>query len=501
MLDVCLILEGTYPYVSGGVSTWVHGLITSLREIKFGIVHIGSRDIVRDFKYTMPSNLLDLRDVFIHEYSPPEKLDLPKRGQPWHDLEQFHVGLRNKDASGFKSVMRGFCEHATRSIDGHDMLFSKEAWDLVQQLYRQSAPEVSYVDYFWTWRCTHLPIQRILAADIPEAGVYHTVSTGYAGMLAAMAKIRYQRPMLLTEHGIYAKERRIEIDQSTWINEPGMQAAAAASSMVVSDQRSFFRDWWIRMFAGLSRIAYRHADEIITLFEGNRELQIADGADPGRTRIIPNGIDVDKITRLRGNRTAWDGARPFRVGLMGRVVPIKDIKTFLRACRLMVDGIRPFEAYIMGPQDEDPEYRDDCLLLSSMLGLDGVVKFTGRINPDDYYPMLDVIVLTSISEAQPLVILEANCMGIPCVATNVGACPELLAGRSRADRDLGPSGLVTRIAAPQETADAVLQLARRPDLYAAMSAAGIKRTELFYREEDLNANYLELYDRYRYQRR
>jgi len=38
--DVCLVLEGTYPYVKGGVSTWVHDLIRSLPEIRFALVHI-----------------------------------------------------------------------------------------------------------------------------------------------------------------------------------------------------------------------------------------------------------------------------------------------------------------------------------------------------------------------------------------------------------------------------------------------------------------------------
>ena len=38
--DVCLLLEGTYPYISGGVSTWTHDLIRSHSDLKFALVSI-----------------------------------------------------------------------------------------------------------------------------------------------------------------------------------------------------------------------------------------------------------------------------------------------------------------------------------------------------------------------------------------------------------------------------------------------------------------------------
>ena len=43
MSDVCLVLEGTYPYVRGGVSSWVHDIITSMEEVKFSILSIMPR--------------------------------------------------------------------------------------------------------------------------------------------------------------------------------------------------------------------------------------------------------------------------------------------------------------------------------------------------------------------------------------------------------------------------------------------------------------------------
>ena len=87
-------------------------------------------------------------------------------------------------------------------------------------------------------------------------------------------------------------------------------------------------------------------------------------------------------------------------------------------------------------------------MLAATLGIAERVEFTGRVDVKQIYPRIDVLVLTSISEGLPLVILEAAAAGIPVVSTDVGACRELLEGSQPADRAIGPSGLVTGLADP-----------------------------------------------------
>jgi glycosyltransferase involved in cell wall biosynthesis len=113
-----------------------------------------------------------------------------------------------------------------------------------------------------------------------------------------------------------------------------------------------------------------------------------------------------------------------------------------------------------------------------------------------YYSQIDVLVLTSLSEGQPLVILEGNCAGVPAVATDVGACRELLMGVSPEDQALGASGLITPVASPQETAGAIIQLWRDKDLRLRMGCAGRERTQRYYRQEQLYSSYAKLYQRY-----
>ena len=68
--DVCLILEGTYPYVAGGVSTWTHDLIRGSKDKTFHIVSLLAKDEPRTVRYEVPSNVTGISHIFIQ--------DLPK---------------------------------------------------------------------------------------------------------------------------------------------------------------------------------------------------------------------------------------------------------------------------------------------------------------------------------------------------------------------------------------------------------------------------------------
>jgi glycosyltransferase involved in cell wall biosynthesis len=119
--------------------------------------------------------------------------------------------------------------------------------------------------------------------------------------------------------------------------------------------------------------------------------------------------------------------------------------------------------------------------------------FTGPQPAHLIYSDLDVVVLTSFSEGQPLVILEAYAAGLPVIATDVGACREMIEGRSGADRLLGGSGFVTRVGTASETAAALVRLARDPPLRRRLGRAGRKRVLGFYRRHEMIESYRGLY--------
>ncbi len=459
--DVCLVLEGTYPYVNGGVSTWTHDLIGSLPDLRFALVHVGpERGAYTRMHYSLPANVVSLSNVYCRE--PP-----PARH-------------RHADAGRSSRVLRGIRRlHLEDEIDS-SLLDDLASGDLSPGAFLHGRASFELT--------TEL---RLLAAEPPAATVYHSLCTGYAGLLAAVWGRRAGRPSLLTEHGIYARERNLELDRAPWLR--GTRDSRGADGMLDDTTVSALRRMWARFFCALARCAYAGASTVVSICDANRQRQIADGAPADRTVVVPNGIDLDGLgARVRGLSPRTPGRHPLRVAFVGRLVPIKDVVTFIHACFLALQAVE-LDVRIIGPVDEDPRYARRCRRLVARLGLERAVRFEGALPIERVYSEIDVLVLTSFSEGQPLVILEAGAAGIPVVASDAGACRELLEGRRCADREIGPSGIVTRLAAPEDTAAAIIRLARDPEERRLMGAAGRRRVATFYRKSATVSAYRALY--------
>jgi glycosyltransferase involved in cell wall biosynthesis len=484
--DVCLLLEGTYPYVSGGVSSWTHELILQQPHLKFHIVSISPKGTDLSKKlYTFPRNVIGHTDVILQdlpvgvsslaEYS---KDICPKLYKP---LASLNEGANIKD---FSEILR-LLSPLKNKIGEELLLNSKDTWAMLVRMYQESYSESSFLDYFWSWRVLMSGLFSVIAADLPNAKVYHTMSTGYAGLLAARAKIETNRPVILTEHGIYTNERRIEIASADWLEE------TASKTLSIDKTRFSLRDLWMNAFGSYSRICYESSDRIVTLFGGNQEAQVSDGADAAKMQIIANGVDLSRFNAVQRKERDYPV-----VSLVGRVVPIKDIKNFIRVLSILRNYIPDVKGYIIGPTDEDREYYEECVDMVEYLALGDTVTFTGKVQVDEYLAQTNVLVLTSISEAQPLVVLEAGACGIPVVATDVGSCRELIMGKADEAPYLGAGGAVVELSNPAETAKAIYTLLTDRKVYKDASMAIRSRVTTYYDKKDQIESYRKLYAGY-----
>ncbi|MGE8401785.1 MAG: GT4 family glycosyltransferase PelF [Delftia tsuruhatensis] len=496
--DIALLLEGTFPYVSGGVSSWVNQILQAYPEHRFAIVFLGSRrEDYGDFRYALPPNVVHFEQHYLFDALHSNIQPAPSRGHPeaLAKAQEFLGALEAHDGSAESrakvlAAMRSIALELQPggSLPLEDFLHSEFAWDLIRDSYRRHCTDPSFVDFFWTVRIMLQPLwlmARIAHGLIPVR-VLHTVSTGYAGFLGGLLHHARGLPLVLSEHGIYTKERQIDLLQSSWIRDN--RNIFQRDPMEVS----FFRQMWIRFFDWMGRFCYGAADPIIALYENNRLRQVADGAAAERTVSIPNGIRIERFAPLRAQRPA---ETPPVLCLIGRVVPIKDIKTFIRAMRRVVNRMPQAQAWVAGPTAEDPAYADECQNLVDSLGLQANVRFLGMQKVEELLPKVGVVVLSSISEALPLVILEAQAAGVPVVSTDVGSCRQLIDGLGPEDQALGSCGRVVGIANPEALADACLELLASPGQWQAASAAGIARVERYYSDRLLFERYRQVYDR------
>lgn len=183
------------------------------------------------------------------------------------------------------------------------------------------------------------------------------------------------------------------------------------------------------------------------------------------------------------------------IALIGRVVSIKDVKTFIRAIFTVSREFPNVEGWIAGPETEDPAYAQECRSLVQSLDLSRNVKFLGFQRVDDVLPKVGIVTLSSISEGLPLVVLEAYAAGVPVVSTDVGSCRQLVEGLGEADRALGKAGEIVPIANPTALAAALSSLLHDEAKWQSAQRAAIARVETYYAQETMIGAYRSIYDR------
>lgn len=479
--DICLILEGTYPYVQGGVSSWTHELITRQSHLTFHILSILPKDASTELKYTLPSNVVGITNVVLQDL--PEGRNVAQSTTD-HILQQLEAPLtavtHGAGLEAFEEIFRILKPY--HHLGAEALMNSRSAWETITRMYQQDYDESSFLDYFWSWRALVGGMITVLLADLPAAKTYHTLCTGYAGLMAARAKLETGRPVILTEHGIYTNERLIEIASADWLEE------TASKTLTIDETRRNLRDFWSDSFSAYARICYEAVDDIVTLYEGNQRIQQQEGAPASKLSIIPNGVDIKRFSSI-----SMDTHDNPTVALIGRVVPIKDVKSYLRSVALLSEQLPDIRALVIGSQDEDPEYFLECKQMVTYLGLENVVTFTGQVDVRNYLNTIDIVVLSSISEAMPLVILEAGAVGIPVVATDVGACRELLYGRSDENPNLGEGGIITPLSNPTAIAEACFSLLTNFDRYQRASTALKARVTAHYNKDSEYEAYRTIY--------
>jgi len=475
--DICLVVEGSYPYVTGGVSSWLQWLVENLEERSFAVVALVAEDKdEEERRYRFPGNVVSYQEFNVFDYTEIEaSAPLSLSRKRWAALSEGLYRLmtewrEGRLSAGSVEILREVVFDLSPGVF-RNFFQDEAAFSLLTRLYEEIRGDAGFLKYFYNVRNIHLILYRLLTIvpRIPEAAVYHSPGTGYGGLVTCLKAVLEGRPGLITEHGIYLQEREMELLKSEWLDD------------------AYLKEMWIDSFSALCLWQYNTCDRIVTLFEGNRRLEEDYGADPGRIQVIPNGIDIPRFLEARRERCR---TRPPTVGFVGRVDAVKDIKTFIQVVALIRRALPDVRALAVGPTDDQPAYFQECRDLVRMLGLEETLTFTGPADVIPHYREMDLLLLTSIKEAMPLAVMEAMASGLPVVATDVGACRELLLGEGDG---IGEAGAVRRVMDAEGIAEAALAVLRDPAAADRMAANGIRRIENRYSEDLVLERYRDLY--------
>lgn len=491
--DIGLILESTYPYVRGGVSSWVHQLIQGLPELTFAINFIGDKvENYPTIHYELPSNVIDLKSIYLISKDNSEKPKArPGNEEAFIQVRKMYKEFRrykgSKNTQALGNVLRHIRKH--KNLDINDFLYSEQSWDFITEKYEKGAPDSSFLAYFWTVRSMHQPVFSLIDGldNVVDAKVFHTLSTGYAGLFGVMIHHLYKKKLILTEHGIYTKERKIDLYQVDWIDD-----AEKLFGDTLNSDLSYLKRLWVRFFESLGRTTYDVADPIISISEVNKRRQIVDGARAEKTSVIANGVNLE---RLKPQRIKRPDKVPLVIGFIGRVVPIKDVETFIKAMSNVCAAMPEVQAWIIGGEDEDPDYASKCRNMIASLYLTDQIIYKGFCNVVEILPQLGCVALSSISEGVPLVILEAFACGIPVISTDVGACRELIEGGSEEDKTLGAAGAVVSIADSEQLAIEMVKLLSDSNYWKQLSSIAEQRADKYFGEQALFTSYQKVYQK------
>jgi len=216
------------------------------------------------------------------------------------------------------------------------------------------------------------------------------------------------------------------------------------------------RDWLSTLNFRLQIQFSRLADLIIFNSDAGKQFHLAQGVAASRALVIRNGVDTarfhpDRSAGLR-LRSSWQVPEDaLLIGLVGRIVPVKDCPTFLQAAARLAQVHSEVRFVCVG--SGSLEYVNSLRSMAAALGLEKSFIWAGEMIGElpDAYNAMNIYCSSSYAEGTSNVILEAMACGVPCVVSDVGDSRMIV----------GETGVVVPSRDPQALADGLDRMARR----------------------------------------
>jgi glycosyltransferase involved in cell wall biosynthesis len=460
-MKIALMTEGTYPFAFGGVSVWCDQLIRGMPGYDFHLVALVAT-AAEPAVWALPGNVVSMVKVPLWGPAPPAARRAGGRrpGLPPRLLRQLIDILLDSPAGAqhrFGGVLRELHEYCARHGSLSTSLAGDKAVRLLAEAWRDRLPEAGRPAATLHDAVTALQLLdhslRPLCYPAVRADLGHAVANGLSLLPALAAKWQHGVPVLLTEHGVYLREQYLQHRRSPY--------------------RWPVKALYLRFLRYLCATGYQEAAAITPGNAYNRRWEERLGAEPSRIRTVYNGVDPASFPAVDGEPGVPT------ISWVGRIDPIKDLETLLRAFALVHREMPAARLRLFGSAPPGGEaYLQRCQALAAELGIAGAATFEGRVaDIRDAYQAGRIVVLCSVSEGFPYSLIEAMTCGRACVGTDVGGVTEAL----------GDTGLVVPPRSPERLARACLTLLRDDRMRRRLgSAARARALEYFTVDEAIN---------------
>lgn len=271
--------------------------------------------------------------------------------------------------------------------------------------------------------------------------------------------------------------------------------AASLARLFVKDLKVIWLDSGFNLypyhFQLVMRWCFKRAALVTTTTSIRQSQHFEEGLDPAKSAVTPLGTDFH-LRRPRLNAAAQHFQQEVtRIGIVGRIVPIKNFELFLHAARLVADKHPQIEFLIVGGKGlfgEELEYYNRILDLTRSLELENQVKFLDPV--EDLSPLLDtfdILVCSSHIETFGRTLVEAMALSKPVVATRVGGIPEVVAD--------GETGFLVAADDAQAMAARITQLIEDDQLRATTGQKGYERMLNRFDVRSVAKNWENIYER------
>lgn len=327
---------------------------------------------------------------------------------------------------------------------------------IIQLLRNQQSNRYSYVVFAFSYRKPKSTefIDAVRSAGHDIRLLPQRFNCDPTAIFEAIRIARQEKVALVQSHGY--KSHLVAMTLSKYLNMPWFAMTHGWTN----------ENWKIRLYRHLERFLLKRADVAGTVSPPlfNEIVRLRGIRSP--SRLILNAVDIEDI---EGDRTGTDVRVAFSIpanrtvlGVFGRLSPEKGVLEVLEAFQL----VNQEQSHLVLMYVGDGPQRSELTQRMTELGIERKVIFAGyQEKMLGFYKAIDILVIPSLSEGLPNVMLEAMAVGIPVISTRVGAIPDVI--------QHGKTGWLVDPGDMVELAQQVCEVAKVPSQWQAVSQAAL----------------------------